>query len=94
MASLDPTTRSLISRIGASERWAREPDWVAATAPARAGMARKFRDEVAASVASLGITLSEAELERRASHLRRAHMLRLAVKSAEARAQRKAGTNP
>jgi hypothetical protein len=52
----------------------------------RAGRDQKFRDEVCASVASQGITLPDDEIERRANHLRRAHMLRLALKSAQVRA--------
>jgi len=89
MSNLTPASRSLNARIAAHERWAKEPDWKAATAPMRAGRDAKLRAEVAASVASYGITLSEDELNRRALHLRKANMLRLSVKSAEVRAQRK-----
>lgn len=91
MSNLPPNNHRIIAaRIAASERWAKEPDWVAATDHLRAGRDQKFRDEVTASVAAQGFVLSEAEIERRAIHLRRAHMLRLSVKSAEARAARKA----
>ena len=89
MSNLTPNMRSLNGRIAAHERWAKEPDWVAATDHLRAGRDQKFRDEVAASVATQGITLTPFELERRAVHLRKAHMLRLAVKSAQVRASRK-----
>ncbi len=86
MSDLTPNQRSLNGRIAAHEKWAKTPDWVAATEPFRAGRDQKFRDEVAASIAAQGFVLSEDELERRAMHLRRAHMLRLSVKSAQVRA--------
>lgn len=76
------TNRQLAARIGAHSRWAKEPDRVAATAPARAGLKAKFLLEVDPD----GL-LDEAERERRAQSLMRAHMLRLASKSAKARAR-------
>lgn len=74
--------RSIAARIAAHSRWALEPDRKAATAPARSGLKAKFLAEVDPS----GL-LDEAERERRAQSLMRAHMLRLASKSAKARAR-------
>jgi len=79
----DPSDRALIARIAASERWARTGDRVAATAPARAALADRWEREVDPTGA-----LDPAERALRAAHLRRAHMQRLALKSAQARRAR------
>lgn len=71
------------ARIAANTRWATEPDRTAATAPARAGLQRKFEDLV-----DPDRTLSDAERERRVSSARKAHFQRLALASAKARKQR------
>jgi hypothetical protein len=75
--------RVLRARIAAAERWAREADRVAATAPARRGLRAKFERE-----ADPEGTLSSAERARRADGLMRAHMLRMALRSAESRRRR------
>lgn len=78
MASANPDHRKLIASIAAEESWAATPDRAARTAPARAALNAKF--------------LAEAHGDPiRAEHLRRAHFKRLALKSAQARAARKAG---
>lgn len=66
--------RSMIARIAASERWAREPDRTAATAPARAGLLARFEREVDPDG-----TLSPHERAKRADSARRAFYTRLAL---------------
>lgn len=72
-------------KIGAHSRWAKESDRSAATQPARDALRRKFEDEV-----DPDRTLPAAERAKRAESARRAHYQRLALKSAQARAARKA----
>ena len=69
--------RTLAASIAAHESWAATPDRTARTAPARQALEAKF--------------LAEADGDPiRAEHLRRAHFKRLALKSAQVRAARKA----
>jgi hypothetical protein len=72
VASHDPNVRQLVGRIGAEISWANTTDRVARTAPARAGLYKKFLDEAGGDPI-------------RAEHLRKAHFLKLALKSAESR---------
>jgi hypothetical protein len=72
LASPDQQTRQLIGRIGAEVSWANTEDRAARTAPARAGLAKKFLDEAGGDPV-------------RAEHFRKAHFLKLAHKSAAAR---------
>ena len=72
--------RAVIARIAAAERWARTPDRVAATEPARRGLRARFEREADPD----GI-LDAAERALRADALMTAHMLRLARASAQAR---------
>src|SRR3954454_13074957 len=76
--------RTLIARIAAAERWARTPDRVAATEPARRGLRARFERE-----ADPAGVLDVAERARRADALFGAHMLRLARASAKARRSRR-----
>lgn len=76
---------SLVASIAAHSSWARTEDRSARTAPARAAMLAKFEAQ-----ADPDGTLPPAERARRAEHLRKAHFQRLALKSARARARRKA----
>ena len=76
MASHDPQTRQLIGRIGAEVSWANTTDRVARTAPARAGLYQKFLDEAGGDPV-------------RAEHLYKAHFLKLAHKSRQARRKAK-----
>lgn len=77
--ALSPSDRSIRARCGAhalhSQHDSRE-----VTAPARAGFMRRFEDEV-----DPDRVLSESERARRAQHAMKAHMARLALKSAQAR---------
>jgi hypothetical protein len=68
--------RTLRSRIAAHESWAATENRSARTAPARAALDQKFLD------AAGGDPI-------RASHLRKAHFARLALKSAQARRKAK-----
>jgi hypothetical protein len=66
--------RSLVARIAAHERWAREPDRSAATSAARQANADRYLN--AARV--LHPTLTEDELQVRAANLRSADATRMA----------------
>jgi len=66
--------RSLIARIAAHERWAREPDRSAATAAARQANADRYM----AAARALHPGLPADELRVRAANLRSADMTRLA----------------
>jgi DNA-nicking Smr family endonuclease len=66
--------RTLIARIAAHERWAREPDRSAATAPARQANADRYLN----AARTLNPNLSDDELRVRAANLRSADMTRLA----------------
>lgn len=83
MRCLTCVDRSLIGRIGAAERWARTTDRRAATAPARAALASKWEREVDPEG-----RLDPDERAYRASQAQRAHMQRLALKSAQVRRKR------
>ena len=77
--SLTPEQRSQRARIAALDRWSRE-DPVAATEPAR----RAFLESFEHKVDPVGV-LTPEERARRAECAYRAHMQRLAFKSARAR---------
>lgn len=74
---------SVAGRIGAHESWARTEDRSARTAPAR----RAFNDRFEKLVDPEGV-LPPAERSSRAEHARKAHFLRMALKSAQARSRR------
>ncbi len=78
----DPARMALLGRIGAATLHARGGT---TTEAARAAFRDRFLRE-----ADPDGTLSPEERERRAAHLRRAHYLRLALKSADARRSRRA----
>jgi hypothetical protein len=83
-----PEQLRLRAEIAANEKWAREPDRVAATARARRGFLAKLEAEVDPS----GV-LPPEERARRVESLRRAHMARMALKSSRARAAKKGGAD-
>ena len=76
MPARTPGDRSLIASIAGHTSWANTPDPTARTAPARAALNQKFLD------AAGGDPL-------RAEHLRKAHFLKLALKSAQSRRKAK-----
>ena len=82
--ALTPQQRRLRAEIAAHARWSRE-DPTATAIRAQAGLLAKFEREVDPDG-----TLTPAERARRAEHARRAHMKRLALRSAQARARRAA----
>lgn len=74
----------LRARIAANERWAQTSDRSAATAPARAAALKRFERLV-----DPNNELTEHERAVRAEAARRAHFLRMALKSAKARRKRR-----
>ena len=85
--SCPPSERALIARLAAHESWAKTADRSARTAPARAALLSKFEREVDPD----GV-LAPAERVRRAEHARKAHFTRLALRSAQARRAKAAGS--
>lgn len=81
--------RRLRAQIAANTRWAFEPDRTAATAPARRALDEKFLAQVDPD----GL-LDPAERALRAEAARRAHFLRMALKSAQVRRRRGGGGDP
>ena len=73
---------STLGRLGAHVQHSRHNSQIT-TAPARAAFLDRFEKE-----ADPDGTLDPAERARRASHLKRAYFLRLALRSAEVRRQR------
>lgn len=76
--------RSMRARIGAYESWARTEDRSARTWPARKAALDRFEREIDPD----GL-LSPQERAKRAEWARKAHMQRVALKSAAARQRRK-----
>jgi hypothetical protein len=72
LASHDQNIRQLVGRIGAEQSWANTLDRSARTKPARDALNKRFLDEAGGDPV-------------RAEHLRKAHFLKLALKSAQAR---------
>jgi len=85
LAALTPTQRTQRARIAALTRWSQE-DPKANGERGQAGLRAKFVDQV-----DPNRVLPDAERQRRAEAARRAHMQRLAFRSAKARAARTAG---
>lgn len=82
---MTPEQRSLRSRIGAHSKWSRCDDRSAATASARKAFADRWEKQVDPD----GV-LPASERARRAEHAKKAYFQLLAMKSAQARARRKA----
>lgn len=85
MSAADASDRVLIARVAAHTRWARTDDRRAAMAPLTRGLEAKWARE-----ADPDGVLPPDELARRVEGLRRAHMARMALRSAQARRARKA----
>lgn len=77
--------RSQIAKVASNTRWAHEGDRVAATQPARAGLERKFEDEV-----DPDRVLDPAERAKRVANAKSAFYTSIARKSAKSRAARAA----
>jgi hypothetical protein len=80
MPARPPAERSLAAALAAHSSWAVTADPVARTAPARAASAGRFEREVDPD----GV-LDPADRARRAAHARRAHYLRMQLRSVESR---------
>lgn len=82
---LTPAERSLRARMAVHTSWAQTTDRAARTAPARRAALQRFERQVDPDG-----SLSSAERARRADQAMRAHMARLALRSAQTRRRRKA----
>jgi hypothetical protein len=80
---LTPSERTLRARMAAYQSWAQTDDRAARTAPARKAAMDRYEREVDPDG-----TLNPAERARRAEQAMRAHMTRMALKSAQARRKR------
>jgi hypothetical protein len=76
--------RTLRARLGAHALHAKH-DPRETTAAARRAFLSKFERQVVQDAAARGEALTDAEIERRATHARKAHFTRLALRSAMAR---------
>jgi hypothetical protein len=83
--ALTPAQRKLRAQIAANTRWSRE-DPAPTAARGHAGLLARFEREIDPDG-----TLSPQERARRTRAALRAHMKRLALRSSQARAARKAG---
>jgi hypothetical protein len=86
MAARDPEDRRRYGTLGAHTQWSRERDRTARTAGAR----RAFLDRFEREVDPEG-TLPADVRAKMAANAKRAYFLRLALKSAKARAAKKGG---
>jgi hypothetical protein len=82
---LTPAERSLRARMAVHMSWAHTTDRTARTAPARRAALQRFERQVDPDG-----QLKPAERTRRAEQAMRAHMARLALRSAQARRRKKA----
>lgn len=81
-------TKALAGRIGAATRWSQCDDRSAATAPARQAALTRFERQVDPEG-----KLPPEERATRAGHLRTAHFLKMAAKSAAVRKARARASN-
>jgi hypothetical protein len=88
MPARSAAERSLIGQYAAYESWARTPDRTARTANARKAAEERFLREVDPD----GV-LPEATRRQMAEAARKAYYTRLALKSAQARRNRRAGSD-
>ena len=78
-------SRRIAAQVAAHTRWAHTADRQAATAPARAAFIERFERQV-----DPNNELDPAERARRAESAKKAHFLRMALKSAESRKAKRA----
>jgi hypothetical protein len=81
MPARTPEERSLVARIAVAERWAHTPDRTQATQYMRDARRAKIAAAITAAIGEL----APDELNRRVDDKIRADMLRLSLKSAQAR---------
>ena len=84
-SSLTPEQRSLRAALASYVSWAATPDPTARTEAARRAANSRFLDQVDPER-----LLPEPDRVRRAEHARKAHFLRLALKSSQARRNNRA----
>jgi hypothetical protein len=87
---MTPAARALRAKIAAHEKWARNPDRKAATAPARRGFDARFERQVDPD-GELART-NPRELAARVKSAKSAYFARLSLRSAMARAGRSGKT--
>ena len=80
MPAPHPEERRMAAASAAHTSWSRTPDPAVRTAPARAAQLRRFDDLVDPEG-----QLDPADRARRAAHARRAHYLRMQLRSVESR---------
>jgi hypothetical protein len=85
---MSPTEAHLRASIAANERWGREPDRYAATQAARDGRWTRYLERARALAPE---DADEAEITRRAEHLRTADMRRMALASVRSRQSKRGG---
>jgi hypothetical protein len=86
---MTPEQRQARSRLAAYVQWSRTPDRTARTQTARDAFWQRFLDQVDPEQ-----RLPEEQRVKMAQAARRAHFTRLSMKSAKARAAKKAGGAP
>jgi hypothetical protein len=86
---LTPEQRSIRARIAASTRWAAEDG----QANGRRGQ-KGLRDKYVREAREKFPGLPEDQIQRRAAHALRAHMLQMALKSSKARETRRTADGP
>ena len=87
MAARDPAQRALVARLAAYSRWSRCDDPLAATETSRKSFLDRFDRQVDPEN-----KLPVDERRRRADAALKAHMTRIALRSAQARKRRGKGT--
>jgi hypothetical protein len=83
---LSPARAAMLGKLGA---WSIHARGLTNTGPARAAFASRFVDEARRLAADRGEAITDAEAERRAAFLRKAHFTRLGLRSAAARRARR-----
>jgi hypothetical protein len=84
--NLTPSQRQTRSRHGSHKSWANTVDRTARTAPGRAGLLRKFEDQV-----DPDRTLTPEDRAKRAESARKAYYTRLSMLAVKARQRQRAG---
>jgi len=81
---LSPAERAMRAKLAANTRWAKTEDRTASTEPGRRAAEARFEREVDPEG-----KLPPSERAKRAANLRKAHMQRMALKSAQVRRARR-----
>lgn len=81
-SSLTPEQRTLRARLAVQTSWANTPDPTSRTAKARSAAEGRFEQQARAQHPDA----TDEQIKRMASHLKKAHFTRLALRSAQSRA--------